>query len=86
MLCGEGHGDQLQLVFEGEEIVRVPWDGRSPRALTRVGLSLIFKAQAAKSTSDFSIDPDQYDLFGDAKTGPPRYEGAPSLLPLPRRI
>ena len=80
-----GPGEQLSLALEGEERLRIPWDGRSPRALTRVGLSLIFKAQAAKSTSDFSIDPGQYDLFRAAIKGRPQYGGAPSLLPLPPR-
>ncbi len=72
--------EQLQLkLFPG-----VPWDGRSPRALTRAGSGFILKPEAHRHEVFFA-DPDQYDLF--CKTGhkdggaPPIYGGAPLLLP-----
>ena len=80
-------GEQLMLPFEGGlERVRIPWDGRSPRALTRVGLGLILKAQAKKSVSDFEIDLDRLDLFAGGIEGPPENPGAPLLSPLPWEV
>ncbi len=70
---------QLSLrLFPGE-----PWEGRSPRGLTRVGLGLILKAQAVKSASDFR-DPLQLDLFPRRRQRT-SYQSrtAPLLLPLP---
>ncbi len=81
-------GEQLSL-FTGrvmrELTVSVPWEGRSPRALTRVALSGIFKARAAKSMSEF-VDVEQGDFWLPIKKRPRRSSpGAPSLLPLPKR-
>ncbi len=77
-------GEQLSL-FEGElALSRIPWEGRSPRALTRVGLSPIFKAQAEKSVSDF-VSADQLELELTGSEGPRVYAGAPLLVPLLRR-
>jgi len=71
-------GDQLRLdLFAGE-----PWDGRSPRVLTRGHLGIIFKARAAKSTgaTDFC---EQLELWPKpAEERPFIYEGAPLLQPL----
>ncbi len=77
---GELHGDQLLLdLFRGE-----PWGGRSPRALTRGRLGLIFKAQAQTSVSDFVSDENQVDLWPGLSNNPrPIYDGACPLLPLP---
>ncbi len=77
-------GEQLELFEGGLTVVRIPWEGRSPRALTRVGLGITLKAQAAKSVSDF-VRTGQYDLWLAAEEGPPIYRGAPCLLPMPRR-
>ena len=78
-------GDQLQLTL-GDVVVRVPWDGRSPRDLTRACLSGIFKPQGEKSVSEFG-GIIQYDLFGAPREeGRTLYEGAVPLLPLPRGI
>ena len=81
---GEVFGEQLELPFEGGlERLSIPWDGRSPRALTRVGLSRIFKAQDVKKREQFVLS-GQYDLWPtDEKAAP--YLGAVPLLPLPRR-
>ncbi len=65
---------QLQLgLFPGE-----PWDGRSPRVLTRARLGVIFKAQAEKDDR-FVADPDQTDLWPAAIVAPWFYQGAPLL-------
>ncbi len=75
--------DQFELFEPGTCVVRIPWGGKSPRGLTKVGLSSIFKAQAAKERSTIHVDPRQYDLFvrrmGKAAF---RYSGAQLLLPL----
>ena len=61
---------------------RVPWEGKSPRALTRVNMSLFLRREPQKDDR-FAVDPNQYDLFRAAIKGRPQYGGAPSLLPLP---
>ncbi len=72
---------QLELELRDGRI-RIPWNGTSPRALTRVHLGLIFQARAAKSVSDF-VNPDQLDLFENSNGEPPHlWGGSPSLLPL----
>jgi len=63
--------------------VRVPWEGRSPRDLTRVSCSIILKALADKSIRD-AVDPLQVDLFvASDRSGPwvGSYLGAPLLIP-----
>jgi len=74
---------QLELDL-GDERVRVPWGGRSPRDLTRVQIGL-FLEREREEHGCFLADPRQYDLFRAAITGRPQYGGAPLLLPLPRR-
>ncbi len=76
--------EQLELGLEDLRKA-VPWAGRSPRDLTRVRNLLFFKRELQKDDR-FFVDPNQYDLFRAAITGRPLYGGAPSLLPLPRRI
>ena len=76
--------DSDQLSFEGEEWLALgvghslPWEGRSPRALTKGYERFTLKAQAAKSVSDF-VDPEQYDLWLTMKKAPWKYQGAPLL-------
>ncbi len=76
------HRDSEQLalgLFPG-----VPWDGRSPRVLTRAHKGLIFKPRGA--SREVGLDPQQV-LFGFAsgvgksEKAPWIYQGAPSLLP-----
>ena len=69
---------QLELdLFPGE-----PWAGKSPRALTRVGLGLIFKAQAVRARVSF--DERQLDFFPRRRQRlNQRGRTAPTLLPLP---
>ena len=78
--------EQLELgLFAG-----VPWEGRSPRVLTRGSMGLILKPEAAKARATF-VDPDQIEMFPRRKAprryNPPvgRSSGAFSLLLLPRR-
>ena len=84
------NSDQLDL-WEGSEVqgldlATLPWSGRSPRGLTQVALSGIFKAQADKSLSDF-VCAAQGDLWLiSPKNAPGFYSGAPLLMDLPRRI
>ncbi len=69
------NSEQLELdLFPGE-----PWDGKSPRALTRGRLLFILKPGGAKSMRD-EVDPLQYDMWPTA-TNAPRfvYRGAPLL-------
>ena len=73
---------QLELaLFTGE-----PWEGKSPRALTKVALGLIFKPGGAKKRERFAFDDRQIEMFPEAIKEPRQYGGAPSLLPLPRRV
>ncbi len=74
-------GDQLELGLGEQFLVgadRLPWSGRSPRALTQGYKRFTLKAQAAKSVSGF-IDPGQYDLWLPIKKAPWAYQGAPLL-------
>ena len=72
-------GEQLSLFEGGLDTVRIPWDGRSPRALTQAAMNAIFKAQAEKSVSEF-VDPNQCVLWPTGQSCPPVvYRGAPLL-------
>ncbi len=72
-----------QLELELDDVrLNLPWDGRSPRGLTRAAMSLFSSQEAQKSVSAF-VDPEQGDLF--KKAAPEQYSGAAPLLPLKRR-
>ncbi len=76
-------GDQLLLDLGDAALgLSLPWGGRSPRGLTRVALEGIFKAQAAKSVSEF--DCVQLEMFKRLapKTTRRPYRGSPLLIPL----
>ena len=82
---GTHAGDQLEMALGLEVVVgeaSQPWEGRSPRALTRGYKRFTLKAQAKKSVSDFVRDPSQYDLWLPIERAPRVYRGAPLLLPL----
>ncbi len=76
--------EQLDLgLFHNE-----PWEGRSPRGLTRGHMGLIFKPQGAEHERFF--DPEQLELWPIRRsTGRKNAElsfeapSAPTLLPLP---
>ncbi len=74
---------QLELAVDDVR-VRIPWGGQSPRSLTKINMSLFSRREPQKDDR-FFVDPNQYDQFLAAITGRPRYGGAPSLQPLPRR-
>jgi len=77
---------EAQLDLWAREVARLPWNGQSPRSLTRVNKSLFLRREPQKDDC-FFVDPDQYDLFRAAIPGRPQYGGAPTLLPLrPRRL
>ncbi len=67
----------------GDLRVMIPWDGKSPRDLTRARIALFSKRERQKDDR-FFVDSVQYDLFLAAIPGRLQYGGAPSLLPLPR--
>jgi len=76
-------GDQLSLdLFPG-----IPWDGRSPRGLTRVGSGLFLRPEPPGHGVMIERDPLQYDLWrpmvhSEAEALRPVGRGAPTLLPL----
>ncbi len=70
-------GDQFRLqLFPG-----VPWDGQSPRALTRGGLALFLRPEPP--SHEVFFDPEQLELWPVERPpmnkGPFVYEGAPLL-------
>jgi len=70
--------NSAQLDLWQGELDALPWQGRSPRVLTRGHLGLIFKARAVKSVSEF-VDPLQLELRLTTKKAPWVYRGAPLL-------
>jgi len=83
-------GDQLVLALDDVRLQRVvvPWDGRSPRVLTKAYQRFKFTAQGG----GHEVDPRQVEIFDGYGQVPIRKErasrvsrGAPSLLPLPKR-
>ena len=67
--------EQLDLF---EDVVRLPWYGRSPRSLTRCAIALFSRREPQKDDCGF-LDPDQYDLWLPTKKAPWVYQGAPLL-------
>jgi len=61
-----------------EDVVTLPWYGKSPRSLTRVAEALFLRREPQKDDR-FVVDPNQYDLWLPAKKAPRKYRGAPSL-------
>jgi len=59
---------------------RLPWEGKSPRSLTRGAIALFLRREPQKDDR-FFVDPNQYDLFRAAITGRRQYGGAPLLIP-----
>ncbi len=67
-----------------DDVVHLPWHGRSPRSLTRCAIALFLRREPQKDDR-FFVDPDQLDLWLPAKKAPRRYRGAPLLVPLGRK-
>ncbi len=86
---GEGwllrDGDQLELLlFDVRR--RIPWEGRSPRGLTRAAQVFILKAGAAKKRERSRGCRGQLELFSHQKGPGATFKsvGAPLLVPLKR--
>jgi len=76
-----GSGSQHELILRDVR-VRVPWNGVSPRVLTKAAKALFLRHGRQKSVSEF-VDPDQLEFDLDCQEGPSVvYRGAPSLLSL----
>ena len=80
------HGCEEQLSLELlDRRINVPWEGRSPRGLTRGANLVILKAQAASRMTEAKFG-DQIEMWPtEQKPAPHVWGGGPSLLPLPRR-
>ena len=69
---------QLELPFG--EWLREPWDGRSPRVLTR-GYKALFLRRKPQKDERFFVDPRQLELFDEpVEKAPWKYQGAPLLV------
>ena len=82
----DGPRDSYQLEFD--LFPGVPWQGRSPRVLTRGYLGVIFNQRGEKHERLFR-DPNQLELWPTEQKAKARRAEAPSastLLPLPRRL
>ncbi len=78
-------GDQLDLFPEElRALSRVPWEGRSPRSLTRGAVDFIFKPSGKKSMSDL-LSPAQLEFWRRIEVPRGELPGAPLLLGLPKR-
>jgi len=63
-----------------EDVVALPWHGRSPRSLTRAAIALFLRREPQKDER-FFVDPDQIDMFRRRqKKAPRKYRGAPLLV------
>ena len=68
-----------------EDVVALPWYGRSPRSLTRALLALFLRREPEKRERFFA-GPEQFVFALTRNKAPRRYRGAPLLVPLDRRI
>ena len=66
------------------ELDALPWQGQSPRDLTKARKAL-FLEQARQKDDRLVVDPNQLDLWPSAKKAPRIYRGAPLLLDLEGR-
>ena len=73
-------GEQLELSLDDVRL-KLPWQGRCPRVLTRAYNALYSRREAKKSMGDLK-DPAQGELFVSGEEAPRLYRGAPLLLPL----
>ncbi len=73
---------QLGLLL-GDDVLKIPWSGRSLRGLTRIQILL----SSQRERRPHEVDPLQYDLFEDSRQAVNReqcfrYAGARLLLEL----
>ena len=59
--------------------VNVPWNGRSPRELTKVRMSLFLRQAPQKSVSEF-VSADQIEFWPERQKRPRRSSGGAPLL------
>ncbi len=77
--------DQLALALFDKRVT-IPWEGRSPRDLTRARMTLFSSQEAQKSMSEF-VDPAQCEFGFLTEKGPRRVSPrAPLLVPLKRSV
>ena len=57
----------------------LPWNGRSPRSLTR-GRKALFLQRERQKNERFFVDTDQVILWTATKRAPWKYQGAPLLM------
>jgi len=57
----------------------LPWQGQSPRGLTKAQKALFLRREPQKDER-FFVDPDQVDMWLPAKKAPRKYRGAPLLV------
>jgi len=79
-------GEQLELLGDtcAPALGRIPWEGTSPRALTKVRLGFILKAQAPEGMDGNEYHEECGPGMALNLKRPFVYEGAPTLLPLRR--
>ncbi len=77
-------GEQLELALLDKRL-RVPWNGRSPRELTRAHNSLFLRHGPQKSVSDL-VCVGQLELFVAGQNAAPPNGGAVPLMPLPWEV
>jgi len=61
-----------------EDVVDLPWYGRSPRTLTRSAMALFLRPEPQKDAR-LAPDPFQYEIWPVGKKAPRKYRGAPLL-------
>jgi len=67
-----------QLDLWQAELDALPWQGQSPRALTKARIAVFLRREPQKDDR-FFVDPNQIDLWLPAKKAPRKYRGAPLL-------
>ena len=67
---------QLELF---EDVDALPWQGRSPRALTRASMALFLRRKPQKD-GRFFVDPEQLEIWPTGNKAPRRRRGAPLLV------
>ena len=72
--------NSTQLDLWQVELDALPWQGQSPRGLTR-GAKVLYSRREPGKDDRFFADARQFDLFVDATRKGPVYAGAPLLVP-----
>ena len=67
-----------------EDVVHLPWHGRSPRSLTRCAMALFLRREPQKDER-FFVDPEQLLMWPPVRKGPRSFAPGVPLLLEPRR-